>query len=218
MQNTINELERQQNENSNSVKDTDRHLQSLQEQEAQYHKEQQNNNQALATIEQNLSVYFTAPGWFTNWKADPAAFLQRIGDFAEQWKTATQKLEGDFRQHGILTATLEATEGQLHHASVDVQKKQDTLSTVKKQQDILNQKRQAIFNGEAAATVEQGLKQAVTAAQQALEKIKTVRDLLQTSLTRTLTQSEQTEKDIASLRQHAITFAQKIHEWLAAFT
>ncbi|MBX2887469.1 MAG: AAA family ATPase [Ferruginibacter sp.] len=217
LQSTINELERQQNENSNSVKDTDRHLQSLQEQEAQYHKEQQNNNQALATIEQNLSVYFTAPGWFTNWKADPSAFLQRIGEFAEQWKIATQKLEGDSRQHGILTATLEATEGQQHHASLNVQKKQDTLTTVKQQQDTLKQKRQAIFNGEAAATVEQGLKQAVTAAQQALEKIKTERDLLQTSLTRTRTQSEQTEKDIASLRQHAITFAQKIHEWLAAF-
>lgn len=217
LQNIINDLERQQNENSNAVKDTDRCLQSLQEQEAQCHKEQQKNNHALATIEQSLSVYFTAPGWFTNWKADPAAFMQHIGDFAEQWKATIQRLEDDSRQLGILTATLEATKGQLHNASVDVQKKQAALIAVTQQQDTLTQKRKAIFNGEGAATIEQGLKQAVIAAQQALEKIKTERDLLQISLTRTGTQKEQTEKDIASLRQHAATFAQKIQEWLTAF-
>ncbi|MBS1781128.1 MAG: AAA family ATPase [Bacteroidetes bacterium] len=217
LQNTINELERRQNETSNSLKDTERRLQSLEEQEAQYQKEQQKNNQALATIEQSLSVYLTAPDWFTHWQKDAALFLQRIGQFAEQWKTTTQKLEGDSRQQGILAATLEATEGQLHHASVDVQKKQDALTAVKQQQDDLNQKRQAIFNGEAAATVEQGLKQAVTAAQQALERIKTERELLQTNLTRTGTQKEQTEKDILLLQEQTSSFAQKIQEWLTAF-
>lgn len=216
-QNSITDLERQQNENSNAVKDTDRRLQSLQEQEAQYHKEQQNNNRALSAIEESLSVYFTAAGWFTNWKGDPATFLQRIGDFAEQWETATEKLEDDSRQLGILTATLESTKGQLHNASADVQKKQAALIVVTQQQDTLIKKRKAIFNGEAAANIEQGLKQAVIAAQQVREKIKTERELLQISLTRTGTQKEQTEKDIESLRKHIATFAQKIQEWLTTF-
>src|SRR5690606_28014653 len=111
LQNSINDLERRQNENDNAVKDTDRSLQSLQEQEAQYNKEQQNNNNALASVEQSLSAYFTAPDWFTHWKKDPSIFLQRISDFVEQWKATIQKLEDDSRQHGILTATLEATKG-----------------------------------------------------------------------------------------------------------
>jgi exonuclease SbcC len=114
-------------------------------------------------------------------------------------------------------ATLKATHGQLENTYEDVQKKQAALIAVTQQRDTLTQKRKAIFNGEAAATIEQGLKQAVITAQQALEKIKTERDLLQTSFTRTGTQREQTEKDIASLRQHAATFTQKIHEWLTAF-
>lgn len=217
LQNSINDLERQQNENNNAVKDTDRRLQSLQEKEAQYHKEQQNNNQALSAIEKSLSFYFTAPGWFANWKADPVAFLQYISVFAEQWKATIQRLEEDIRQQGILTATLKATQGQLENSYEEVQKKQAALIAVTQQRDTLTQKRKAIFNGEAATTIEQGLKRAVIATQQALEKIKTERDLLQTSLTRTGTQREQTEKDIASLRQHAATFAQKIHEWLATF-
>ncbi|MBS1778729.1 MAG: AAA family ATPase [Bacteroidetes bacterium] len=217
LQNSINDLERRQNENSNTVKDTDRSLQSLQEQEAQYHKEQQSNNHALAAIEQSLSAYFTTPDWFTHWEKDPSIFLQRISDFAEQWKATIQKLEDDSRQHGILTATLEATKGQLQNASGDVQKKQATLTTVTQQQETLIQKRKAIFNGEATATIEQGLKQAVIAAQQVVEKIKSVRELLQTNLTRTGTQKEQGEKDILFLQQHAETFAQKIQGWLTAF-
>jgi exonuclease SbcC len=217
LQNSIIELERQHNENSNAVKDTDRRLQFLQDQEAQYHKEQQNNNHALAAIEQSLSAYFTAPGWFTNWKADPAAFLQRIGDFAKQWKVNTQKLEEDARQHGILTATLEATTGQLENALLEVKKRQAARTSVTQQHDILTQKRNAIFNGEAATTIELGLKQAVTAAQQAMEKVRSERELLQTSLTRTGTQKEQAEKDILSLQQQAESFVQNIHEWLTVF-
>jgi len=217
LQQKINGLEWQQHENSNAVKDTDRHLQSLQEQEAQYHKEQQNHNQALATIEQSLSAYFAAAGWFTHWKNDAAAFGQRISDFAEQWKTTGQKLEEDSRQHSILTATLEATKGQLQSASVDLQKKQAALTAVTKQQDTLTQKRKAIFNGETAITIEQGLKQAIATAQQALEKMKTDRENLQTNLTRTGTQKEQAEKDILLLQQQAETFHQKIREWLTAF-
>lgn len=217
LQNSTNDLGRQQSENSNAVKDTDRRLQSLQEQEAQYHKEQQNNNQALVAIEKSLSAYFVATDWFTHWKNNPVIFQQHINDFAEKWKVTIEKLEDDSRRHGILTATLEATKGQLNIASVDVQKKQAALITVTEQQDILTQKRKAIFNGEAAVDIEQGLKQAVTSSQQALEKIKTEREQLQTSLTRIGTQKEQTEKDIASLQQHISTFAQSIQEWVTEF-
>lgn len=217
LQQKINELERQQHENSNAVKDTNWRLQSLQDQAAQYQKEQQNHHQALATIEQSLSAYFTAPGWFTHWKNDAAAFGQRINEFAEQWKATVQKLEEDSRQHSVLTATLEAINNQLQNASVEVQKKQTALRAVKEQQETLTQKRQAIFNGEAAAIIEQRLKQAVTAAQQAVDKIKADRELLQTNLTRTATQKEQAEKDIRLLQQQSEIFHQKIQDWLTAF-
>ncbi|HEX5151997.1 MAG TPA: AAA family ATPase [Parafilimonas sp.] len=217
LQNNINGLERRQNENSNAVKDTERRLQSLQDQEARYYEEQQNSNHALAVIEQSLSAYFTAPGWFDNWKNNPAVFLQRINEFAEQWKTTVQKLEDGSRQHDILTATIEASNVQLQNASIEVEKKQAALTAVTQQQDMLKQKRKAIFNGEAAASIEQRLKQAVTAAQQAVEKIKSERELLQTNITRTGTQKEQAEKDRLSLQQHAAAFAQKIQEWLTAF-
>ncbi len=217
LQKSINDLERRQNENSNAVKDTVRRLQSLQEQEERYHEEQKKYNQELITIEQSLSTYFTVPGWFTQWKKGPAKFLQSIRDFAEEWKNNIQKLDNDSRQHDKLSAILKEKNEQLQKGSVDVQEKKTALTTVTQQQDILTQKRKAIFNGESAATVEQGLKQTVTAAQQALAKIKSERDQLKTNLTRTGTQQEEAEKDIQSSQQQAATFTQKIREWLTAY-
>lgn len=213
----INDLDRHQNENGNAVKDTDRQLQSLQEQWAHYNKEQQGQNKALATIEQNLSAYFADAGWFAHWKNDPETFLEHTSESVETWKTNIQTLEQDSRQHSVLTATLEALKGQLQSALLDVQKKQATLATVKEQQDTLTQKRETLFNGEAAATIEQELKQAVAAAQQALEKIKSEFEQLQTTRTRTDTQKEQAEQDIKSLQQQAKSFKQKIQEWLSSF-
>lgn len=217
IQKRMNELEYQLNESNNALKDIDRRLQSLQEHEVQYNKEQQTNNHALATIEQLLSDYFAVPDWFTYWKNDPAIFLKRIIDFAEQWKATINKMEEDSRQHSILYATLESTKEQLQNISNEVQKKQAALTDLTQQRDTLTQKRKAIFNGEAASTIEQSLKQAVTAAQQALEKIKSETELLQTSLTRVGTQIEQAENDVLFLQQQLASFAQKIQEWLTIF-
>lgn len=217
LQQNILDLERQQHENNNALKDTDRLLLSLEEQEKQYHKDQQNNNQALAAIEQSLSAYFTTPDWFTNWKNDAVLFLQRINSFAEQWKAMIDKLEEDTRQFGILMATLNAAKSQLQTLAIEVEKKKNALTTVTEQQDNLTKKRNTIFNGEAAATIEQELKQAIAVAQQALEKTKSDRDLIQTGITRTGTQKEEAEKNILLLQQQAASFVQKIQEWLSTF-
>ncbi|RXK87038.1 AAA family ATPase [Filimonas effusa] len=217
LQQHIHQLEQQHNQNSNALKDTERQLQSLQQQQAQQLARQQDSHQALAVIEESLAPYFVTTGWFTNWQQDAALFLQRISQFADQWKTTTQKLEEDTRQQDILTAKIEAAKNQLQNASADVQKKQAALGGVTQQQEVLTQKRQAIFNGEAAATIEQKLKQAVTAALQAVDKMKADRELLQTSLTRTATQKEQAEKDILLLQQQAEALVQNIQQWLATF-
>lgn len=217
LQNTINKLERGQNETNNTLKDIGRQLQSLQEQELQLFAQQQKNHQALAAIEHSLAPYFATSGWFTHWQKDDTLFLQRIGQFADQWKNNIQKLEEDTWQQDILTATIQAAKSQLQNVSTEVQKKKAALAAVIQQHGDLTQKRQTLFNGEAAATVEQNLKQAITAAQQEVQKIKAGSELLQTDLTRTATQKEQVEKDILLLQQHAKALAQQIQQWLATF-
>ncbi len=217
LQKNVTDLDKQLNENINAVKDADRRLLSLQEQLTQYNNEQVKTNSTLSEIEQSLTGYFTTQEWFGHWKSNPAPFLKAINDFAEKWNTNTQKLVDDTQQHSVLSATLNALQEQLKSLLGEVQKKQTTLEALKEQQETLIQKRKRIFKGEAAATVESDLKQAVVSAQQVLEKGKADRDKLQIDITRSGTQKEQIEKDIALLQQQIDAFGKKIEEWLIAF-
>lgn len=217
LQNTINELERKETETNNALKDIVRRLQSLKEQWQLQLDQQQKNQQALDTIEKSLTPYFAVSDWFMHWQKDAALFLQRIGQFVEQWSTNLQKLDEDSRKQDILTATIDATKNQLQNSLAEARKKQAALEAVVQQQDALTHKRQALFNGEAAVTIEQKLKQGVKTAQQAVEKIKADSELLQTDLTRTATQKEESEKDILSLKQQAEAFVQQTQQWLATY-
>jgi exonuclease SbcC len=216
-QQKLNETDLQLNDNSNALKDTARNLQSLQEQLTGHNREQEKSNVALTAIEQNLSAYFTTQDWFSHWKDDPASFVQRINDFAEKWNSSLKQLEETSRQQEVLSATIKAAQQQVQGLAAELQKKKAAFTGFKDQQDSLTQKRQVIFNGEAAATIELGLKQAVALAQQALEKIKTERDQLQTEITRTGTLQQQTQSDITALQEQVTSFAQKIQNWLTAF-
>lgn len=217
LQNGINDLDKQLNKNANAIKDTERNLQSLQERCIQYNNEQLNSNKTLSEIELKLSDYFTAQNWFQHWKDNPVSFLQRISNFAEEWKTNIQKLEEDTRQHSVLSATIKAIREQLQSLSTELQKKRTLLASIKEQHNLLTQKRKSIFNGEAATTIESGLKQAVLTAQEVLKKGKTESERLNIEIARTATQKEALQKDITSLQQQADVLVKKIHQWIIVF-
>jgi DNA repair protein SbcC/Rad50 len=217
LQQKLNDIERQLNDNDNAVKDTARNLHIAEEQLTGYNKEQENRNIALAAIEQDLSDYFTVKDWFHHWQVDPASFVQHINTFADKWKTSLQQLEETTRQYEVLAATIKARTQQVQDLATEVQQKQQVFTGLKNQHDALTQKRQAIFNGEAAAVVEQDLKQVVVTTQQVLEQIKTDQNQLQTEITRTGTLQQQLEKDMAALKNQAVSFAQKIQDWITAY-
>ncbi len=217
LQNHVNDLEKQLNENSNAVKDAERNLQSLTEQLAQFKNEQSKNNIGLSEIEQTLTSYFVVKNWFSHWKKDPEPFLQRICDFTENWKTNIQKLEVDIQLHSVQSATLKSAQEHLQVVWVEVEKKQTAHAALKQQHNTLLQKRMEIFNGEDAVTMELGLKEALTAAQQVLEKTRIDWDTLQIAITRNATQKEQAEKDIATLQKQVENLDKKVKDWLISF-
>lgn len=217
LQNHVNDLEKQLNENSNAVKDAERNLQSLNDQLTQFNNEQSKTNKGLSEIEQNLKSYFVVEDWFSHWKKDPEPFLKSINDFTEKWKTNNQKLEEDIQQHSVQSATLNAAQEQLQAVWSEVEKKRTALDVLRQQYDSLLQKRITIFNGEDAVTIELGLNETITAAQQALEKIRADWDTLQIAITRNATQKEQTEKDIATLQKQVENFDKKVKDWLTSF-
>ena len=217
LQSNINSLEKQLNANGNEIKDAERNLQSLEEQLTLQNSEKKKTDTGLEEIEKSLSVYFALPDWFQHWKNAPEPFLKRINDFAENWKTNTQKLEENIQQHNVLSETLKVMQAQTQGLLDELDKNKKMFLILNDQCNLLTQKRNNIFGGEAASVIEAGLKQAVDAAQQLLDQHKADKEKLQTAITRLATQKEQTQNDIELLKQHVTNHAVKIQQWLATF-
>ena len=145
LQTIINLLNKQLNVNGNEIKDAERNLQSLEEQLKQHNSEKEKADTGLAEIEQSLSDYFALPDWFQHWKNAPEPFLQCISDFAENWKTNTQKLEENIQQHNVLSETLKAMQEQSQGLLAELRKKENTFSILNDQCQELTQKRNNIF-------------------------------------------------------------------------
>ena len=213
-QQLITKVDRQRNENSNQIKDADRALKSHLEQLEQHNKEIVKVNNELSATEKMLTPYFSATDWFNQWKKDPEQFIQRINAFAIKWKTDMQKLEEDSMQHSVLSETLKAMEDRLKNLQAEWVKKEGILSGFNNQLIDLGRKRQLIFNGEAVSKIELGLQEAIDTAQQALDKHKENSEALQTTITRTETQVEQTGKDVTQLQLRLAANTEKIQQWL----
>ncbi|WP_217602335.1 AAA family ATPase [Chitinophaga sp. GbtcB8] len=211
------QLEKQLAAHNNTIKDTERSLQSLNEQLAQQLRERDKSSTALSKTEQQLSPYFSAQDWFSGWKTNPQAFLDHINTVAQQWKDNSEQLSSGIQQHGILSATINTMQEQCQALLADLDKKQQQLTAINDQCQGLVQQRQTIFGGAAAANIEAGLKRAIEAAQQTLETQKDKNTALQTSITKILTQQEQTGKEIELLQQQQTTHTGKIQQWLSNY-
>ncbi|MGN6265815.1 MAG: AAA family ATPase [Ginsengibacter sp.] len=213
----IGKLEKQQTENSNTIKDVERTLQSLKEQLAQHNREQSKANNELLETETILSPFFSIKDWFHHWKSGPQKFTQRVSQFAEEWKENAQKLETDSHKFGMLSATLKAMEEQSKTLLTEVGKKKNGLTSVTAQLDELTEKRKAIFDGEEVLKIEKRLKISLDNAQQTLEQHKTDREKLQIESTRLSTQKMQAEKDILAFQLQMATYSEKIKRWLNSY-
>ena len=215
-QQLIIQLEGQRNDNGNKIKDTDRALQSYNEQLEQYNETLLKLNGELLATEKMLTPYFTAVDWFNQWKKDPAQFIQQLNAFAIKWKTDIQKLEEATGQHSVLSETLKAMQAQSITLQTELAKKENILAGLNDQLKEFNNNRKLIFSGQAVIKIEAELQQAVDTAQLTLDKHSVNKETLQTSITRLATQKEQTDIDIEKLQLQLKANAEKIQAWLIA--
>ncbi|CAN5752356.1 SbcC/MukB-like Walker B domain-containing protein [soil metagenome] len=205
-----------QNENANKIKDADRLLESQLEQLQQANNSLEKLNKELSATEKKLTPYFSASDWFSQWKKDPAKFVERINAFAVKWKADMQKLDEDARQHSVLLETLRSMQDQSKSLAAELEKKETILAGLTVQVKELNEKRKLIFNGQAVLKIEAGLQQAVDATRLALDTHNANRQTLQTSITRFDSQKEQTGKEISKLELELTQKVDTINHWLVA--
>jgi len=211
------ELSKQIDISNNTIKDFERNQKSLKEQLAQYQSEQEKANIALSETQKILSVYFITESWFEKWKANAVDFVTDIRQFANVWKANILKLEDGIRQHDILIVTLKNSEEQTKKLADEAIKKQTAYSGLILQHDELQKQRKTLFNGQEVRKVEEDLQKAIEAARTQSDKSKAELEKLSTSVTRLVTQKEETEKNIKALQQNIIGFKEKIDGWLLTY-
>ena len=215
-QQLILQLEGQQNDNANKIKDAERTLQSCNESLERENEALTKLNGELLATEKMLTPYFTAVDWFSQWKKDAAQFIQQVNAFAIKWKTDVQKLEEETGRYSVLSETLKAMQDRSITMQTDLEKKENILTELNEQLDGFNNQRKLIFNGLAVLKIEAELQQAVDTAQQALDKHTVHKEALQTSITKLATQKEQTDIDIEKLELQLKINVDKIQDWLMA--
>lgn len=201
----------------NKVKDTTRDLQSQQEQHQLHTNEFQKATDELAVIQNELIGYFASESWFNNWKAGPEKFEKQIRNFTAEWKNNLQTLDNQLQNQKTLAVNLSGLQEQATLLAGDALQKEQQVSNLSQQYDVLNADRKKLFEGAPVSAVEKTLKEAVDEGRRVLEQCRVNKEQLRVTLTRTATEKEQSEKDIQTLQQQQARLHEQIQQWLQVY-
>ncbi|WP_217607181.1 AAA family ATPase [Chitinophaga sp. GbtcB8] len=199
---------------ANELKDVERKLQVVQEQQVNSEAELQKATHNLNSIQQELSVYFPTEEWFQNWQADADAFTASITAFATQWRTISLELEEGAKEQIALRGTVTSGEEQVNSLRHQVAQKQERQRQLQTESGGLADRRKAIFNGDNIVSMEARLKKAIGQARQKLDAHKAEKEKVQQHITRTATLGEQLKLDITALQQQQTVLQEKIAGWI----
>jgi len=198
----------------NSEKDAERTLITTRQQITRLQQEKQQATDQLVNTEELLSPYFPGKEWVENWKANPSNFVQRIREFAGQWKANRETLEKAEREHSILSAAILKEQLLATEEKDSVSEKERALDAIRSDTGQLQSERTKIFDGRAIKEIEQQLADAVTAAEKNVIDKRKELEQLNNSYTRLTTQVEHLLKIAEQQRQQISAYTIQISEWL----
>ncbi|WP_027386055.1 AAA family ATPase [Chryseobacterium gregarium] len=212
--NLIDQLKETSDSLKEQLKDAETAIILFQEQQSSKIREKDKASSGLLEAEQSLSSYFNAPGWAESWKAAPAAFIERIENFAEKWKKNTDKLEQCEKNKSILGATIKEMESLAHTLATAVTEKTEVFREQQQNYLHIKQQRDRIFEGQAAEEAERELKTAVSDAQEQFDMLKTKQQLLILDITKASAQQEELTGTLTGLKADMETAFGKLQNWL----
>ena len=210
-------LDKELTDYENRIKDNERALKSLLEQ-------QQNNTTAqrkaihnLESVQSAVAIYFRAEEWFKNWQHNPDAFVQQIREFGCNWKNNTTRLEEQLHHQKMTVEKIKEWESRLKDVEEDSRKKGEYLADLQSRHKELTDQREAIFNGVPAEEMEVKLKETTRVAKQVLEEQKKKVDAILSEITRLEALHGQLEKDVATLIRQETTVDEQIEDWIVHY-
>ncbi len=207
-------IQKETNHIINEEKDAERLLSSATEAISRLQQEKQKLAAQLATIEELLSPYFSGREWVDNWKSNPVHFVQRIKDFASQWKINKETKEKAERDLSILSAAIEKEKIISAEEKQNITAKQNTLEAIRSDTKKIQSERFQIFEGNPVKQVEQSLEAAVISAENVVTDKKKELEQLRNSYTRLTTQLEELSKASGQQEKQQTIYEEQIVSWL----
>ena len=198
----------------NELKDFNNQLAIYKEQLVGIEKQTSQVNEALLVIKEGLSVYFTAWDWMDNWQKEPSEFVNRITNFAQEWKSNSEKFEHNKSQNALASATLTQLQSQAKILADELAQKTTTYNVLEDNFSKLKAERNSLFEGKSAELMELHFSNAVAEAQTNLD---TVNSLLNQNKIDLITVETSIKEISASVSKFALEIENntaKIENWL----
>lgn len=210
----LSQLEKEQSGIENRIKDIDRNIISLLQQKENDEKEYKQKENQLEKVAQTLSQFFPDEQWFENWQANPIQFVDRITQFAKDWKNNTARLDEQIRRHETLVEKRKGLQSVLKDLKDEIKIKLDKLHEQQRLHKDLSGLRVALFNGETVSNVERQLKESVSSARKSWEQQRTAFESVQADITRNETLSRQEGKELLLLEEQENSLTEQLREWI----
>ena len=174
-------------------------------------------NTSLTEIEKGLSSYFNPSDFMKKWIEKPTNFVNSIINFAQEWKSKSDKLEHLKNQQVLAAASLKQL--QVQYKSLGEELLQKTNS-YKIQEDDFNQlkaTRNAIFEGQSAELMEQQFAKAVEEANKTLESVIAKLNQNKIDEATAVAQNKEITTRISTLNVEILGSTTKIQNWLKVY-
>ncbi len=202
---------------SNRERDAERNMATALEHVARLQQEKEKAMAELAATEELLSPYFPGKAWMENWKSDAGTFVQKIRDFAGQWKTNKETLEKAIRDHSILSAAMQKEQVQADEAQHTIREKEAGITALQSGFDTLQAEREKIFDGTVIKLVEQRLADAIAAAQKMVADKKEALENTISEQIKATARLEQLLQLATEQQQQKAGYEAQVTDWLESY-
>ncbi len=174
-------------------------------------------NVALTEIEKSLSPYFNQSDFMAKWIEKPTDFVNSIINFAQEWKSRSEKLEVCKNQYVLGNASLNQMKIHNKNLNEEFLQKTNFYNVQKAAFNELKTARKAIFDGQSAELMEQKISKAVEDASQVVDTSKTILNQNKIDLATCETKQKEITLSITKLDTEIIHSQTKIQDWLDTY-
>lgn len=133
---------------------------------------QEETEKLLLDVKKELSPYFSNAEWMDNWKKQPEAFVQKIGQFVEEWKKKSEQLKDIEEKLVKIKKDIDYLKDQLQEAQTQKETQNQEFLQQSEELKLIKNDRSQIFGGESTTVIEEQLQSSLKLSEEQLDSMK----------------------------------------------